>query len=238
MPISKQIIAMGGGGFSMEPDNPLLDDYILKQSDKANPRVCFVATASGDSEAYINRFYKAFNAKPCIPNHLSLFKGHTPDIESFILEQDIIYVGGGNMRNMLVLWREWDLDQILKTAYEQGIVLCGISAGSMCWFEEGLSDSVPLQLNRLPCLGFLEGSNCPHFDGESERQLAYKEKVKSGEMKAGIACDDGVALHFVDGKLEEIVASNEHGFAYRFGLKEGKLEEEKLVPTRLSSRKK
>ncbi len=137
----KQIIALGGGGFSMEPENSLLDKYILQQSMKKNPKICFLATASGDSENYISRFYHFFEKQDCQPSHLSLFNPSTRNIESFLLDKDIIYVGGGNTKNLLVLWKEWGLDTILKKAWEQGIILAGISAGSICWFEEGVTDS-------------------------------------------------------------------------------------------------
>ncbi|MFK7906763.1 MAG: Type 1 glutamine amidotransferase-like domain-containing protein [Chitinophagales bacterium] len=229
----RQIIAMGGGGFSMEPDNPLLDNYILKQCDKDLPKICFIATASGDADGYIERFYTAFSAKQCDPSHLSLFGGHTNQIEEFVLQQDVMYVGGGNTRNMLVLWREWGLDKMLLKAYQNGTILSGLSAGAICWFEEGLTDSVPLELSRLVCLGILEGSNCPHFDGEPKRQAAYESKVESGEMKAGIACDDSVGLHFVNEKLERIIASTQDSFAYRYWVEKEILKREKLTPIRL-----
>ncbi len=211
---------MGGGGFSDEPDNPLLDDYILKQAAKDNPKICFIGTASGDALGYIENFYKCFEGKACNPSHLSLFSGHTDKIEKFILDQDILYVGGGNTRNLLVLSKEWGLDGMIKKAYKKGIILSGLSAGAICWFEEGLTDSIPNQLNTLNCLGFLKGSNCPHFDGEPERQAVYKQKIASGEMKAGIACDDGVALHYVDEKLERIVSSQENKRAIHFEMKD------------------
>lgn len=228
--MKKQIIAFGGGGFSMEPENPLIDDYILVQSDKAKPNICFIGTASGDAESYSDRFYKCFNTKSCNPTHLSLFKGKTADIESFILKQDIVYVGGGNTRNMLVLWKEWNLDKILFNAYEKGTILTGLSAGAICWFEQGLTDSVPGQLNALNCLGFLKGSNCPHFDGEVERQEAYKNKILSGEMKAGYACDDGVGLHYVNEKLEKIVSSRPNAKARFFSVNNNVLDEEIIKP--------
>lgn len=229
----RQIIALGGGGFSMEPDNPKLDDYILNQSEEALPKICFLGTASGDSEGYIKRFYNCFEKKGCLPSHFSLFKGHTSQLEAFLLSQNIIYVGGGNTRNMLVLWKEWGVDDILRKAYNQGIILSGISAGAICWFEQGLTDSIPNQLNVLNCLGFLKGSNCPHFDGEIYRQEAYKESIRSGAMLGGIACDDGVGLHFVDEHLEKVVSSRSEGAAYQFRLEKGKLIEELLEPTRL-----
>ncbi len=130
----KQIIALGGGGFSDEPDNPLLDEYVLSQSEQDNPKICFIPTASGDAKEYIDAFYQCFDRMACEPSHLSLFAGHTDSMEEFLLTRDILFVGGGNTRNMLVIWKEWGLDALLKKAYEQGIILSGISAGGICWF--------------------------------------------------------------------------------------------------------
>ncbi len=217
--MKRQIIALGGAGFSSDSDNPRMENYILSQSNKENPKICFIPTASGDAETYIQSFYSAYEKKNCFPSHLSLFRGHTEHIEEFILEQDILYVGGGNTKNMLTLWREWRLDQIIRKAYQNGTILSGVSAGSICWFEQGLTDSIPNQLTKLECLGFLEGSNCPHFDGEPERQEVYRKMIQSGEMKPGIACDDGVALHFIDEKLEKIVASQLNKHALKFEMK-------------------
>ena len=223
----KQIIALGGGGFSMEPENPLLDLYILEQAKALHPKVCFILTASGDADNYIARFYDFFNEGNCIPTHLSLFKPPARDLESFVQEQDIIYVGGGNTKNMLVLWKEWGLDQILRKAWEQGIILAGISAGSICWFEEGVTDSYGDVLEPIKGLGFLKGSNCPHFDGETDRRPAYHEMIASGKISGGIACDDGVAVHYMDGEMKNIVSSRPNAKAYRISLQD-KVIEEKL----------
>ena len=223
-----QIIALGGGGFSMEPKNPLLDQYILMQARKREPSVCFVPTASGDAASYIGRFYRAFGKHSCKTSHLSLFR--PPEkLESFVLAQDIVYVGGGNTKNLLALWREWRLDRILRKAWRQGVVLCGVSAGSICWFEEGLTDSFGSRLQRLPCLGFLGGSNCPHYDGEPERQPRYRQLIGRGKMKSGIAADDGIALHYVGRKLMHVVSSRPDASAYSLrriasGLIEKRLE--------------
>ncbi|MFC4560137.1 Type 1 glutamine amidotransferase-like domain-containing protein [Virgibacillus kekensis] len=224
----QQLIALGGGGFSMEPENPLLDTYILNQSAKSSPKICFVPTASGDSENYISRFYNFFEKQNCKPSHLSLFNPPTRDLESYLLEKDIIYVGGGNTRNLLALWKEWDLDKVMKKALKQGVILAGISAGSICWFEEGVTDSFGDGLEPLKGLGFLKGSNCPHYDGEDERRLSYQEMISSGKIKAGIAADDGVALHYIEGALSKIVSSRPQAKAYQVyfeqQLKEIKLE--------------
>lgn len=210
----RQIIALGGGGFSMEPENPLLDRYILQQSNQSAPRICFLPTASGDSDNYIQRFYQFFDKQLCHPSHLSLFKPPTRDLESFILEKDIIYVGGGNTKNLLALWKEWGLDHILRKAWEQGTILAGISAGSICWFEEGLTDSFGTSLEPIQCLGFIKGSCCPHYDGEIERKPAYQKMIYSGKINSGVAIDDGVAIHYVDQKMNKIVSSRPEVKAY------------------------
>lgn len=211
----RQIIAMGGGGFSMEPDNPLLDQYILQQADKPQPKICFIPTASGDADGYIEKFYDFFNQQSCIPSHLSLFKPPTRDLERFVLEQDIIYVGGGNTKNLLVLWKEWGLDGILKKAWEQGIVLAGLSAGSICWYEEGVTDSYGDKLEPLQALGFLKGSHCPHYDGEAERRPAYRQFIEQGTLPEGIAADDGAAIHYFGQDIKRIVSSRPAAKAYR-----------------------
>ncbi|WP_026582886.1 peptidase E [Bacillus sp. J33] len=212
----KQIIALGGGGFSMEPENPLLDQYILNQAGKANPKLCFIPTASADSDVYIARFYDFFEKQLCRPSHLSLFRPPARDLESFVLEKDIIYVGGGNTKNLIALWKEWGLDVILRKAWDQGIVLAGISAGSLCWFEEGVTDSYgDDNLDSLKCLGFLKGSNCPHYDGEKNRRPSYHSLLASNKIKPGIAADDGVAIHYIDQEVSKIVSSRPGAKAYK-----------------------
>jgi aminopeptidase N len=129
----KQIIAIGGGGFGREIGELKIEKYIVKQSNKSNPKICFIPTATGDDQGYIDNFYKAFNSLNCVTSHIDFFK-RTIDLESHILEQDIIYVGGGNTKSMLAVWKEWELDSILKNAYENNIIMSGVSAGAICWF--------------------------------------------------------------------------------------------------------
>ncbi|WDL96703.1 peptidase E [Alicyclobacillus sp. ALC3] len=226
----RQIIAMGGGGFSMEPDNPLLDQYVLRQSHKACPKVCFVPTASGDADGYVERFYASFQKLNCVPSHLSLFRPPTNDLESFVLEKDVIYVGGGNTKNLLALWQDWGLDGILRSAWESGTVLAGVSAGSICWFEEGITDSFGTKLDRLSCLGFLPGSNCPHYDGESERRPTFHRLLQDGRIGPGLAADDGVAFHFVGNELKVTVSSRPDARGYRLSMGENGVLEEEVVP--------
>ncbi|MDN7245359.1 Type 1 glutamine amidotransferase-like domain-containing protein [Planococcus shenhongbingii] len=225
----RQIIALGGGGFSMEPENPLLDRYIMDQAGKTEPKICFVPTASGDSDQCISNFYDFFNEQNCVPSHLSLFKPPAKDLEAFVLEKDIVYVGGGNTKNLLVLWKEWGLDIILRKAWEQGIVLAGISAGSLCWFEDGVTDSYGDQLEPIRSLGFLKGSNCPHYDGEAQRRPTYQKLIASGTIQSGVAADDGAAIHYIGQEIHRIVSSRPNAKAYRVSFDGQVLEEE--LPT-------
>lgn len=222
----RQIITMGGGGFSMEPDNPLLDRYILKEAKTANPKICFLPTASGDSEQYISRFYSFFNDQNCDPSHLSLFNPPSRDLESFVLEKDILYVGGGNTKNLLALWKEWGLDSILRKAWEEGVILAGLSAGAICWFEQGVTDSYGDGLEPINCLGFLKGSNCPHYDRETERRPAYHKLMETNKLHSGIALDDGVAIHYKEQEIHKIVSSRPNAKAYSVSLEKGITERE------------
>ena len=135
-----QIIAMGGGGFSMEPENLALDRYVLAQVRAPRPRVAFVGTASGDSDTYLARFYESFAKLDCWPSHLPFFR-RTPELRAFALEQDVLYVGGGNVKSLIGVWREWGFPEVLREAWEAGVVLAGVSAGMNCWFEECVTDS-------------------------------------------------------------------------------------------------
>jgi dipeptidase E len=210
-----QILAIGGGGFSEGSENLALEKFILELANKPRPDICFVPTASGDSEQYLLKFYSSFAKLPATASHLPLFRLAVSDLRSYLLEQDIIYVGGGNTRNMLVLWQEWGLDIILREAWEKGVVLCGVSAGSICWFEQGLSDSVAAgELLPLSCLGFLQGSNCPHYDGEPLRRPRFNQCISEGLMVSGYAADDCVGLHFVRSTLHQTVSAKPNANAY------------------------
>ena len=214
MAADTQIVAMGGGGFSMEPDNPALDHFVLSLARRENPSVCFLATAAGDAESYIDSFYTAFRNLSCRPTHVPLF-ARTPDLKTVLLEQDIIYVGGGNTKSMLAVWREWEVPSLLQRAWESGIVLAGVSAGAICWFETGVTDSWGNGLHPLPCLGFLPGACCPHYDGEAERRPALHRVIADGQIATALALDVGAAAHFVNGTLANIVSSRPDARAYR-----------------------
>ena len=217
-PRTPQIVALGGGGFSMERDSSLLDDYVLSLTDSERPRVCFLPTASGDADHYVVRFYRRFAAS-CDTSHVSLFRrdqgtgGVEDDLASHLLAQDLIYVGGGNVVSMLGAWRAHGLDDVLRKAWRKGIVLCGPSAGSLCWFDEALSafHGAPRGVRGL---GLLPYSNCVHYDAEPARRAEYHRFVGDG-MRPGFAAEDGVALHFRRTRLKRAVSSRPDGCAYR-----------------------
>lgn len=229
----RHIIAMGHGGFSMDANNLALDQYICAQTGKARPKVCFLPQASGEAAEYIINFYKAFTTLDAVPSHLSLFRPPTADLESFILEKDVIYVGGGNTKSMLALWRAWELDGILRKAWAQGVILAGLSAGAICWFEQGSTDSIPGRLSALACLGYLRGSCCPHYDGEAERRPSYHRLVASGEILPGYGIDEGAAMHFVGDELHAVVASHPNVAAYAVDVGAGVVQERALPVTYL-----
>lgn len=223
----RQIIALGGGGLSQDPRDSLLDRYVLARAGVPEPRVAFVPTASGDADSYLVRFYAALSGLRCRPSHLPLFR-RTPELRAYLLAQDIIYVGGGNTKSMLGVWREWGLPELLREAWISGVVLAGVSAGAICWFEQGVTDSFADQLRGLPCLGLLSGSCCPHYDGEAERRPSYHELLRQGEIVAGIAIDNHVGVHFLESEIHQVVSSRQGATAYRVRLRDGEVSEEPL----------
>jgi peptidase E len=225
------IVALGGGGFMTEPDNPRLDRYLLSLARRTPPKICYVPTASGDSHYNIARFYDAFTVGRCLPSHLRLFSRKVQDLRTFVLEQDIIYVGGGATTYMLSIWRLAGLDTVFREAWERGIVLSGISAGALCWFEAGLTDTFgrPLQPLR-DGLGFLAGSFCPHYDGEKDRRPAFHAAVAEGTIPPGIAADDGVAVVYRGAEIAEIVSSRPAARAWRVERGPAGVRETEVIP--------
>lgn len=207
------IIAMGGGGFSMEP-TPLLDDFVLAAARRPRPRVLFVPTASGDSADYIARFYRAL-APRCDARHLELFRRDRADLRDFTLAHDIIYVGGGNTANMVAVWRTQGFDRVLRDALAAGVVLAGVSAGAVCWFEGTVTDSFGPLAPWREGLGLLRGAMVPHYDGEAERRPTLHRLLGDGTFEAAWAADDSAALVFRDGALVEVVTSRPTAGAFR-----------------------
>jgi dipeptidase E len=225
----RQIVAFGGGGFSMESGNPLLDDYVLGLSGTPEPRACFLPTASGDADHYVVRFYNAFRER-ARPSHISLFRRErgVGDVREHLLAQDVIYVGGGSLLSLLGVWRAHGLDSTLREAWEAGVVLCGLSAGSLCWFAEAVS-GYHGEINRVRGLGLLPHSNAVHY-GEGERSAAFHRHLLEG-MPSGYAAEDGTALRFVGDELVEVVASQPAARAYKL-----EARGPRVVETRLATR--
>jgi dipeptidase E len=205
---TRRIFAMGGGGFTMEPSNPALDHFLLTLLDKREPRLLFLPTASGDPQEQSHRFHSAYDNKGCTTTELSLFRlaDEPLPLHELILQQDLIYVGGGSMRNLLAIWREHGLDDLLAEAYRRGIVLAGLSAGAMCWFAGGITKSGGRPAP-APGLGLLPDSLSVHRDGEPDRLPVYRAAVRDGLLPAGWAADDGVGLLFEDEVLVSAVSS-------------------------------
>jgi peptidase E len=228
----RTIVAMGGGGFSQQPDDPRLDDYVLGATGVDRPRVCFLPTATSNVDRYLAIFYPSFAAK-AVASHLDLFALDGRDLRSFLLGQDVIYVGGGNTANMVAIWRLHGVDRILREAWELGVVLAGLSAGGLCWFEQGSTDSFGPGLAALDgLLGFLPGSFCPHYDGEALRRPRLHELIASGKLGPTYACDDGAAVVFRGTDLHEAIAERDGATAYRVASVDGTIREAAL-PTRL-----
>jgi dipeptidase E len=220
----RQIISIGGGGFYRDADNLELEKYIIRQAGDESPRVAFVPTASGEPDHYLSSFYSAFLKLGCRPSVLTFFK-RTPELRSFLLNQDVIYVGGGNTKSLLAVWRDWGVTEILREAWESGIVLTGVSAGAICWFEQGLTDSFSDGLRPLDCLGFLPGSCCPHYDGEAQRRPSYHRLLASGEISAGIAIEDWTGVHFKGNEIYRVVTSKRGARAYSMRAVHGSVQE-------------
>ena len=188
----KQIIAIGGGGFGREIKDLKIEKYIVDQSTNKNPSICFIPTATGDDTNYIENFYKTFDSLGCKTSHLDFFK-RTVKLKKLIDDQDIIFVGGGNTKSMLAVWKDWGLDIILKNAYQNGTIMSGVSAGAICWFEKGITDSWKDHQSILPCLSFVKGVCCPHYDEEPERipyvkQILQEKKNKQMYSHRGFLC--------------------------------------------------
>ncbi|WP_249009098.1 peptidase E [Conexibacter sp. DBS9H8] len=236
---TRQIVAFGGGGFSMEWGNSLLDDHVLALTGAVRPRVCFLPTASGDADHYVVRFYRAFPASRCEASHISLFRRETgvEDPRAHLLAQDVIYVGGGSLVSLLGTWRAHGLDAILREAWEAGVILCGGSAGALCWFAEALSGFHEGPARRIEALGLLPHSIAVHYYEEAGRRSDFLTGVAAG-MRDGYGAGDSAALHFIGTELHEVVSSRPQARAVRVGVaRDGRAEEQELVVRYLGARR-
>ena len=222
--MKKQIIAIGGGGFGRSPGEGVIEKYILGQSDKEKPNICFIPTATGDNEAYKVNYYSTFSKLDCNPIHLDFFK-RTPDLEQLIPQQDAIFVGGGNTKSMLAVWKDWNLDKLLKEAYEKGVVMSGVSAGANCWFERAVVDSWEEDLRVIDCMGFIKGICCPHYDEEPQRRPAVKTFLEDGIIDSCYSVEGNCALHIKNDDEYLSVDFGKEKNAYIVSIDDGKVKE-------------
>ncbi len=218
--MDKHIIAIGGGGFGRNPSSNSIEKYILNLSVKDSPRICFLPTATGDNDTYIVRFYSVFTPLNCIPSHIEFFN-RTKDIDEHIMNQDIVFVGGGNTKSMLAVWSDWGMNNILRNAYNKGTIMSGVSAGAICWFTSGITDSWNDQLKILPCLDFIDGTCCPHYDEEPSR-IPYVNKVlHEKKITNCISIEGGSALHFINGSPYKNVSFKKNKNSYNVYIDKG-----------------
>jgi dipeptidase E len=217
----RTIVPMGGGKFCDGAAR-----FLAGLTGKERPRVLYIGTASAEDPSYALRMHDQFQPHADVAR-LEFFPWPPEDVRSAVLDSDLVFVGGGNTANMLAIWRLHGVDELLREAWERGLVLAGSSAGGICWFEHGVTDSFGPQLGPMDCLGFLPGSFCPHWDDEEQRRPVYHELLKDG-FAGGYAADAGVGLHFVNGELREVVACDEGSKAYRIELRDGEVVEEPI----------
>ena len=221
------------GGNPRGPGEGLLERYLLDVSGVSNPRVCFVPTASGDSEPYITMFYERFPSTVCRPVHFTVFRPPAFPVAELLAEADIIYVGGGSTANMLAVWRLHGIDTLLCAAHERGAVLTGSSAGANCWFDASVTDSFGNELAPLhDGLGLIPGSFCPHYDSEPQRRPIYRGLITEGVLPSGYAAEDAVGFHFRDSRIVEVVTARPNAAGFEVACIDGAFNEREH-PTRV-----
>jgi peptidase E len=213
----RHVLAVGGGMLMPRDAVPLQVSYAMELTGQPRPKLCVINTATGDDPSGYLRFYDRLAATPAQVRHLALFPmPNVTDPEDLLMSQDVIFVGGGSVANMVAVWRVHRIDEILRKAWQAGIVLAGSSAGGICWFEGGTTDSFGTKLRSFTDgLGMLAGSFCPHYHSEPQRRPLYRQLVADGMLPAGIACDDGAAAHFTDETLTGLVCDRPDAKAYR-----------------------
>lgn len=196
--MTRHIVACGGGGWSSEAGWGAMEDHILGLCRSGSPRVCLVPTASGDSDWLVARFYEAFGKAGAVPVHLALFRSHPERLQERLLEQDVVYVGGGSSANLRAVWEVHGLGPMLRAAWEAGVVMSGVSAGAICWFARGLTNSLGPGFAPVDGIGLAAGGFCPHADSDPGRLDALRAMIDAGRMPATLAVDDGAAVHLAD----------------------------------------
>ena len=225
-PANNRKILIAGGGF-----RTTFLRYMASLTGKERPKLCYLPTASADRESGIIRWYENCAPLNIVPSVQASFISSgrmTQTFEEVLLSVDGIVVSGGNTLNQQVIWKAHGIDKVLRKAWDRGIVLGGASAGSLCWFEEGTTDSRPKELTKVECLGFLKGSHSPHYDAEENRRPTYHRLIKSGELKPGYACDNDAGIYFADNEVKRVVHTREDAKVYYVSLQEGEIVEEEL----------
>ena len=221
----RQIIAIGGGGFGRVIKDLKIENYIKSQCKSDSPKICFIPTATGDDNQYIENFYKAFDSIGCKTSHIDFFK-RTINLVEHIKKQDIIFVGGGNTKSMLAVWKDWGLDVLLEEAYKNGVIMCGVSAGAICWFNKGITDSWADDLAIMDCLGFVDGVCCPHYDEEPARRPYVKDKLDRADFDECIGVEGNAALHIINEESYKSVNFGDNKNSYRISLKDNIVHED------------
>lgn len=232
----RRILAIGGGGFLMEDAPSPIDAHVLRISGKAKPRICFVPTPSGDLPEHIEKFYSAFAHAVCVPSHLAFFRkpsaGSVPlaSFRQHLLAQDAVYVGGGNTKSALAVWREWGADGAFAEAYAAGVLLVGMSAGAICWFEAGLTDSYwGAGYQPMRCLGLLPGGCGVHYHSEPERAPQLHAAIAASAVPSSVAIDDFSAVLFENEAVSNAFSWVPSARAYRVALHNGRAVETELA---------
>ena len=222
--MSRNIIAIGGGGFGRNPGDGVIEQYILDQANVEKPNICFIPTATGDNEAYKVNYYSTFSKLNCNPVHLDFFK-RTPNLEKLISEQNAIFIGGGNTKSMLAVWKDWGLDDLLHKAYKNGVVMSGVSAGANCWFESAVVDSWADDLQVINCMGFVKGNYCPHYDEEPQRRPSVKKFLEDKVFDSCFSSEGNSALHIKNESEYLSINFGKEKKSYKVSLVNGKVME-------------
>ena len=235
----RRILAIGGGGFMMENSPTPVDELIRDLTKKAHPSVCYLATPSGDLPAHIDRFHQTYGDIGCETSHLAFFRQPNSrsillsDFRTRILQQDAIFVGGGNTKSTLAVWREWGLDQVLREAWESGILLSGMSAGAMCWFEAGITDSFWGGVYRpLKGLGFLPGGCAVHYGSDPKRRETLHAAQQARAIPPSIAIDDFAAVLYANTSVDRVFSWKAGATAYQVDIDDTAVFETALVSDR------
>ncbi|MGE3275938.1 MAG: Type 1 glutamine amidotransferase-like domain-containing protein [Vicinamibacterales bacterium] len=225
-------ILIAGGGF-----NTVFIRYMAELTGKPRPRICYLPTASADSPQGNLRFYEScapLNVEPHVQNSFIASTRQDQSWEEVFLSMDGIVVSGGNTLNQQAIWKAQGIDAVLREAWERGIILGGASAGSLCWFDEGTTDSRPKELSIVKCLGFIKGSHSPHYDAEPGRRPLYQKLIASGEMQPGYACDNDAGIYFEDNEVKRVVSAREGAKVYYVSMVNGMINERVMEPEMIS----